>query len=124
MDLNPWEFKSPYNLFEFGNFCLEQEVDLVCLMANWLYNDSDKNENNHVLEVNSYWADRLTPLIKSKSKKKVYFCVSNRVGTERKTRFTGSSCVLRLKSPLILCNTGLNKEDVLVQNLLWSSNDI
>lgn len=120
MDLNPWEFKSPYEAFEFGNYCLKQDVDLVCLLANWLYNSSNKNEKNHVLEVNSYWADRLTPIVESNSAKKVYFCVANRIGTERNTRFTGSSCILRLKPPAILANTGLNNEEIIVQNLIWT----
>ena len=67
------------------------------------------------MHIINYWCQRCTPLLGSKSKKKVYFLAANRCGKEKNIVFIGkiyfylgSSCILKLGSkPQLVDN--LNK---------------
>ncbi|KAI8814179.1 carbon-nitrogen hydrolase [Cladochytrium replicatum] len=108
MDINPKQFKAPYEAFEFGNFAKNQDVDLVLLSMAWVLKttgppsaDSEdttvaasnvKEPNMDTLE---YWIDRLQPIIPGERGKDVIVVVANRVGGENGTIFTGTSTVMK-----------------------------
>lgn len=85
---------------------------------NWLDSEADVQEMPEhrdgwaiVQNTLAYWAMRLSPLIGSDA----IFIACNRVGTERGTRFTGSSCVMRLsQTPSVLGFLGKFEEQVIV----------
>jgi protein N-terminal amidase len=74
------------------------DVKLVLCSMNWLAseppNEASKgsDEWTDVADTLSYWATRMSPVIG----KDTIFLACNRIGTERGTTFTGSSCAMRL----------------------------
>jgi protein N-terminal amidase len=113
MDLNPWEFKSPWEAMEFSNFCYKKNVDIILFLTNWLDNEPELNTQKEILHILNYWCARLNPFLENKLNKKVFFLAANRCGKERDTNFIGCSCVLELSgkgnSPSLIDN--LNKKD-------------
>lgn len=125
MDINPYEFKAPFDDYEFGNFCVKENVDLICFSANWILNESTKDEIKRVYEVINYWVTRLTPILESNSKKSIYLCTANRVGEERGTSFTGSSSITQLTEDIRLLNyLKIFEEKVIIQSLSFNDNNI
>jgi len=106
MDLNPYEYID-HSLYEFGNFHKQNHSNLILFLANWL--DSSPLSDDTFQTLN-YWCGRLKPLIG----KDVILVGCNRVGTERGSTFTGSSCVLSLKEPQILAAAPKRGEHVLI----------
>lgn len=94
---------------------------------NWLVSelaeDDDTVPNNAVDDIDvwadvketiSYFALRMAPMIGSNA----IFVGSNRVGTERGTTFTGSSCVMKLgERPIVLEYAGKTGEEVLLSTV-------
>ena len=95
MDINPYEFKAPWNAFEFGNFCKKKDVDLIVFLTNW--NDNEKGTNNYIeiMEMLNYWLERLAP-ITNKGKKTKYFLAADRTGKEKTSTFIGCSCAIKI----------------------------
>lgn len=133
MDINPYNFTAPYEKFEFANFCKSENVELVVLLSNWILslkgdqksiNKAKSNERESILSGINYWLDRLTPLLPIKenetSSNKIYFAVSNRIGTENKTTFNGTSCIVQVQNEVkLLSNLGVFSEGVIEKTLYW-----
>jgi protein N-terminal amidase len=99
---NPKDFVAPFEAYEFGKHCKRKRVDLVLCAMNWLASEPPLDSPNapinawdEVKHTILYWFMRLTPLFGTNT----IFAGCNRVGTERGTTFTGSSCVLKLSEP-------------------------
>jgi len=110
MDINPRQFKAPFEAFEFGNFHKTNNVQLIIFSSNWLDQEPEDNDNSSLI---NYLATRLRPLIKSK----VYFAFANRTGTENGIRFIGSSFVLSLNEPALVAKLSKTDENVLIANI-------
>ncbi|UZJ56805.1 hypothetical protein CBS101457_006125 [Exobasidium rhododendri] len=113
MDLNPYDFKAPFESFELASYCLRENVDILVMPMAWLVASDDVEEDRNELERSvdtmvegpheqtiNYWALRLSPLLKdneqnSTPNRNFYFVNCNRTGTEQKSKFAGSSCALR-----------------------------
>lgn len=86
---------------------------------NWLASepplqaDAEPSAWEQVKETISYWALRLSPLFGTGA----VFAGCNRVGTERGTTFTGSSCVMRLadRPEVVDCATKTKEELLIVE---------
>ncbi|KAI9319390.1 carbon-nitrogen hydrolase [Dichotomocladium elegans] len=88
MDLNPYQFKSEFEAYEFARFHVGHQTQLIiCCMA-WLKNDD-------VTSTIRYWLQRLFPLIENGSEFRFVAC--NRTGTERGDTFAGGSCVVDIR---------------------------
>jgi protein N-terminal amidase len=117
MDLNPYEFTAPYEKKEFSNFCKEKDVDLVIFLTNWLNGDDEDvkkmNESEErSFELLNYWLDRCSPLL---NKKTSYFLAANRCGMDQKTKFAGSSCILKLcEKPKLIDKLTIGEENALL----------
>jgi protein N-terminal amidase len=85
MDLNPKQFKAPFDKYEFANYHLENNSELLVLSMAWL----------HSTGMHQYWANRLFPIINSK--KRVLVAICNRIGNENGILFGGSSVVLLIE---------------------------
>ena len=95
MDINPYEFKAPFNAFEFAKFCKKKDVDLIIFPTNWNDEPDGKNDTFGVMHMLNYWLERLTPIVE-KSKKNKYFLAADRTGKEKTSTFIGCSCAMQL----------------------------
>ena len=94
MDLNPWEFRAPPNHYEFANFVLVNDIQLVLLPMAWLKSaDDELDVNEPGISTLTYWAARLEPLVKDAKTRTVVIC--NRTGEENGAVYAGTSCALQ-----------------------------
>ncbi|KAL2315457.1 Protein N-terminal amidase [Schizosaccharomyces pombe] len=106
MDINPYDFKAPFEKFEYANFILrelehQQMVSsnvsrpIICLSMAWLVSD-DKVIDASQPDIKNlhYWTTRLSPLINSNTDAIVL--VANRWGKEDDLNFSGTSCIMEL----------------------------
>ncbi|CAE6533845.1 unnamed protein product [Rhizoctonia solani] len=123
MDLNPHSpnvqasVEGPYEL---ADYCIEHNVQTLILLCAWLDSDVSPEDTQFDAQTVSYWIDRLRPLWHSGSNKyTVVIC--NRTGTERGSKFAGSSTVLRSQAnkqlPKILTVMGREEEAVRVVDI-------
>ncbi|KAJ3399954.1 Carbon-nitrogen hydrolase, partial [Chytridiales sp. JEL 0842] len=100
MDLNPHQFKAPFEAYEFANFHKEQQVDLICGSMAWVLRMDDDNDDESKVEEPEdeqveegepqwetirYWVMRLMPLLEATSEKDgkdVIVVICNRTGGE------------------------------------------
>ncbi|KAJ3306554.1 Carbon-nitrogen hydrolase [Kappamyces sp. JEL0829] len=123
MDLNPYQFRAPFESFEWASWHAHNGSQLlVCSMA-WCLHKDDPRDEHHVISSDTlnYWAQRSLPLIqKSKTGDDIYMIVSNRVGVEQGSRFVGTSCVLRYsqEKARLVASLGVDDEAVLVVDVM------
>lgn len=115
MDINPYNFESPFEKFEFGNHAAAAGSDLVLFSCAWCDFEPPDTSTSATM---SYWATRLSPIIEALqnntyAKSNCYFLVSNRIGSERGTFFVGASCAISLKEPSLLTAATRLDEQVL-----------
>ncbi len=91
MDINPKEFKAPFNDFEFANFHLKHKSTLILCSMAWL----DGEET--IIDRIKYWVTRFYPFIMNIEAETVV-AIANRCGKEKTTTFAGCSCVLKFKN--------------------------
>ncbi|KDO20787.1 hypothetical protein SPRG_13539 [Saprolegnia parasitica CBS 223.65] len=118
MDINPDDFKAPWEAYEFATSIVEAKSSIVLFSSAW--NDHSPHEtSNSAMPTIQYWANRLVPVIKAAraATTDCYFVCSNRTGIERGTPFVGGSCVLSLREPSLLISAGRFDEAVLVATL-------
>jgi len=108
MDINPYQFLSPFEEYEFANHVLKSRSDFVIINMAWLtrllpgelmysYSKPD-TEQFH------YWIHRLLPLIEStasNSEERFIVACANRCGVEGSAGYAGSSCVMQIKDGVI-----------------------
>lgn len=111
MDLNPWEFKAPWEDMEFSTHCYNKDVDFILFLTNWLDNEPEKKSKKEVLHIINYWAMRLDPYFEKPINKTIHFLAANRCGKERETTFIGCSCALRIKNGRVALLDNLNKNE-------------
>lgn len=144
MDLNPFEFRTPFESCELASFCVDRNVDLLVMPMAWLL-PKDEHESmgkKSSLSTINYWAMRCMPFFDRQSPPPIpdqhpsasmhtyhgdpasgetrYFVTANRAGTEATSTFAGSSCVLEMKPaqrPLLLDCLGASQEACLVVTL-------
>lgn len=105
MDINPYDFKAPWDKMEFANHCLDKDVDLIVFLTNWTDFEPNDNSMKAINKSISYWCERLSPFLSKKNKlkdKNVYFLAADRIGKEKTTSFLGCSCILQLTPELQL----------------------
>lgn len=98
MDINPYQFKAPFDTFEWASHhCDHGSNLLVCSMA-WIKSEGIVN----------YWAARMTPFINQSLKYDITVCISNRTGTEKDSVFGGFSCVLKFSGGKVFLMASLD----------------
>ncbi|SPO28141.1 related to NTA1 - Amidase [Ustilago trichophora] len=145
MDLNPFEFRTPFESCELASFCVDRNVDLLVMPMAWLLpkDEHDRIDQKPSLSTINYWAMRCMPFFDRQSPsptpyqptstsvhtdngdpssggKMRYLVTTNRAGTEATSTFAGSSCVLQMKPaqrPLLLDCLGASQEACLVVSL-------
>ncbi|KAI7856372.1 N-terminal asparagine amidohydrolase-like protein [Circinella umbellata] len=113
MDINPYQFKTPFENYEFARFHLNHDTELViCCMA-WL-----QSQSQNVMDTIQYWAHRFLPLIQQE-KKHVYIVICNRTGSERGSTFAGGSSVLQVgyNTSCLLDHMGPVESGVMIVNV-------
>lgn len=134
MDINPDNFEAPWEAFEFARFHASQRSDIIAFSSAWCNRHPDDKDAGPVdgPETINYWANRLSPLIKLD--RDVFFACADRVGQEPVdlfragaqgvTTFVGSSCVISLKGPELLCALGTADEGLLLQDVPFEKAEI
>ena len=123
MDINNYQFKSPWEKMEFATHCIEKDVDIIIFPTNWTdENPNDLTEDNKY-ELWNYWISRMEPFLKRNKKnyykgKNVYFLAADRIGHEKTTSFHGCSCVIQLCPKPKLINSCGKKDELLLQTIL------
>ena len=151
MDLNPFQFRTPFDYCELASFCVQRDVDLLVMPMAWLLpkHQEPRVDSSPSLSTINYWAMRCLPFFNPQtastqpsssatavgdaavgdaavgdanplSSKMRYLAATNRVGTEVKPTFAGSSWVLQMKvgqRHLLLDSLGTKKEACLVVTL-------
>lgn len=123
MDINNYQFKSPWEKMEFATHCIEKDVDIIIFPTNW----TDESPNDLTIENRyelwEYWISRMNPFIKRNKinkyrGKKVYFLAADRIGHEKTTSFHGCSCVIQLCPKPEIVNSCGKKDELLLQTTL------
>lgn len=104
MDINPYQFISPWTAYEFANHVLEAKCKLVVLSMAWLTRMSAEELSNAEapdLDTFSYWMERLSPLLGPNGPEdEVIVMFANRTGEEGEAprigpvRYAGTSAVV------------------------------
>ncbi|KAI0218264.1 hypothetical protein L0F63_006232, partial [Massospora cicadina] len=117
MDLNfNTRIAESYGKYEFAAYHASSKTRLILVPMNWL-KDLNIDESLPSLMTLLYWIARFRPLIEGLTPgQKVYFVTCNRIGTERGTTFTGSSCVLEFSCDRF--DQGQNKLHALIDKTL------
>jgi protein N-terminal amidase len=102
MDLNPYQFKTDWSVYEFASHVVETKASLVILNNAWLFGpdapqrswgECDEPDRSTV----RYWLARLQPLMRRVDENnmgEVIVAICNRVGTEGEAVYAGSSLVM------------------------------
>ncbi|KAI8984682.1 hypothetical protein BDF20DRAFT_816461 [Mycotypha africana] len=107
MDINPYRFEANFRDFEFANYHLKENTNLILCSMSWL--KSDSNPDSTI----KYWATRMLPLYQdSEDGRHTIFVACNRTGSERQSTFAGSSCVLDISNESITILNRLGSEDI------------
>jgi protein N-terminal amidase len=84
MDINPYQFKTDFNAFEWATFQDTHKSKILLLSNAWLKQENEtRTDLTIVSETIQYWAMRMSPLIKSSIGTDIIVCISNRTGIER-----------------------------------------
>lgn len=109
--LSLYKFETPWHIFEFANFVLHRQANLVILSMAWIMREdfsslSVKPEDPDLISL-SHWVVRLEPLIRAEDRGEIVVVLSNRCGAEAGSVYAGTSCVL-----------GIDRGEVKVYNFL------
>ena len=115
MDINPKEFKAPFEDCEFANFHADNEVDVILFSSNWVDSKEYQSDKEVIKSTLNYWWIRLLPFLICEKENQgfpKYFVCSDRVGEERGSIYLGWSWILD-RTKVLNCFT--NKIKVLVK---------
>lgn len=122
MDINPYEFTSPWDKMEFSTYCFNKDVDIIVFLTNWTDEIPDLNTKKEMFDLIDYWASRLNPFLANSSQKSKYFLAANRIGKEFDTCYHGNSCIFQITPKLLLLRS-LDKKKQTTINLKLLLND-
>nr|CDP25286.1 Putative N-terminal amidase [Podospora anserina S mat+] len=106
MDINPYNFTNPWNLYEFARHCSTVKANLVIISMAWLTLEMRERfltgrEDEPDLETIAYWVGRLEPLIRGRGghaeEEEIIIVFANRCGWEDEAVYAGSSAVMGVK---------------------------
>jgi protein N-terminal amidase len=107
MDINPYKFKSSFYDYEFANYHVEQNTDIILCSMAWL-----KSKEGSEMSTIRYWATRLLPLHENvKEDKHTLFVACNRTGLEKESEFAGASCILDISDENIVILNYMNSDN-------------
>ncbi|KAK0735540.1 carbon-nitrogen hydrolase, partial [Apiosordaria backusii] len=106
MDINPYKFTNPWNLYEFARHCVTVKANLVVISMAWLTLEMRERfltgrEEHPDLETLAYWVGRLEPLVRGEGghdeREEIIVVFANRCGWEEEAVYAGSSAVMGVK---------------------------
>jgi hypothetical protein len=110
MKTSPYRFESPWNVWEFANYVLHRQPNLVILSMAWIthqdYSSYSRKPTSPDLGTLSYWVARFEPLIRAENQGEVIVVIASRSGAEvnssrsgadGNTVYAGTSCVLGIE---------------------------
>ena len=123
MDINNYQFKSPWEKMEFATHCIEKDVDIIIFPTNWTDDKPNDLTEDNRYELWDYWLSRMAPFTKRNRKNKyqgknVYFLAADRIGHEKTTSFYGCSCVMKISPKASIINSCGKKDILLLSTIL------
>ena len=123
MDINNYQFKSPWNNMEFATHCIQHDVDIIIFLTNWTDQSPNNLTEENRYELWEYWLSRMKPYSDRNKKNKytgknVYFLAADRTGHEKTTDFYGCSCVLKLSPKPVIINSCGKRDKKLLETIL------
>ena len=128
MDINPWEFRAPFDAWELARAALHATPPCSMLLFSSAWCDRNPEDPPDYVpppidadDTLSYWAARLRPLAEAPTP--FFFVCADRIGREGQTNFCGCSCVMQLGSPdgkpraKLLDSLGIDEEGLLLQDI-------
>lgn len=95
MDLNSYQFRAPWDAYEFANHCVHKNVDIIIVPMAWTKAESTAVEDaEDELRPIRYWLARLGPILDAN--KRTLFIACNRTGSEGEVKYQGNSCVVSI----------------------------
>ena len=117
MDLNPYQFKAPYEKFECSTAAKIHKSDIMICSNAWLHPDQNESGFDKNMDTIYYWVDRLSPLIGTNAA----CIIANRTGTEihyqGKTKFAGSSAILHFQQTPVLHAVATKENEVIIAEI-------
>jgi len=95
MDLNSYEFKSPFEAFELATFAAKHKADILAMPTNWMMPEDEFDQPAVLPSVSTinYWALRCLPIFEGDLAQDGHitaFVAANRCGSEK-----GGNCAIR-----------------------------
>ena len=113
MDINPYQFKVPWDRYEFASNALAAKVPLIVVSMAWLTRLSEEELVNDPAQpdMNSvtYWIERFAPFFHNRSQKPTIIICANRCGNEGNVWYAGSSAVICIKDGKVIIHDALGK---------------
>ena len=104
MDINPYQFLSPFEAYEFANHVLKTKSEFAIVNMAWMTTLTPEELMYDISQPDTrqyhYWIQRFLPLIEAtanNSEQKFIVACANRCGVEGSSAYAGSSCVMRIK---------------------------
>ena len=123
MDINPHLFMAPWDKYEFASNALAAEVPLIVVSMAWLTRLSleELNGDRRQPDTNSisYWIERFSPILDSRSRKPTTIIFANRCGSEGEALYAGSSTIMCMQDGKVTIYGALGRyeEKCLVTNI-------
>jgi protein N-terminal amidase len=124
MDINPYRFLADWTAYEFANAALEAGSPLIVLSMAWITRlepaELSKTPSDPDVETQTYWLERMRPILTSEPRQPVVLVFANRCGQEGGVCYAGSSMIVRVgpgKEIAIYDRLGRAEEKVLVVDL-------
>lgn len=116
MDLNPYKFVADWSEYEFASDALKAKSPLVVLSTAWITRMTPEELAEAPLEpdleTETYWLERMRPILLSKPTEPVVIVFANRCGQEGGVCYAGSSMVVRVgESEISIYNRLGRKEE-------------
>jgi protein N-terminal amidase len=100
MDINPYKFLADWSEYEFATAALKSKSPLVVLSTAWITRLSpeelDASPDEPDVETQTYWLERMRPILTSKPTEPIVIVFANRCGQEGGVCYAGSSMVVRV----------------------------
>ncbi|KAI5924155.1 carbon-nitrogen hydrolase [Camillea tinctor] len=102
MDINPYRFEAPWNVYEFGRHVLDVSARVVIVSMAWLTREDGVSfscrPKEPDMETLTYWITRLEPLIRAETDEEIIVIFANRTGIEDDAVYAGTSAVIGIKN--------------------------
>ena len=101
MDINPYRFTAPWDKYEFASNALAAKTPIIAVSMAWLTRLSEEelmdNPKQPDMDTVTYWIERFSPFLRSRSESPTTVICANRCGHEGPVWYAGSSIIFSIQ---------------------------